>query len=154
MIHIVFQQADIDVLQKAMELDASLQGKVEIIRDDFAVGPIENIFETEGYQQRRDWWKAQIDASPYKAEELMTLVDDKLTVHNLKKELDENPKEEVWIWMGQNGHDVCGYYWLISQMATYEGRVVVLYMNNLPFINEKGQLFYPSNLHEIPRRNS
>jgi hypothetical protein len=24
-----------------------------------------------------------------------------------------------------------------------------LYLNNLPFINEKGQLFYPSTLHEI-----
>jgi hypothetical protein len=26
---------------------------------------------------------------------------------------------------------------------------MVLYMNNLPFINEKGQIFYPSWLHEI-----
>jgi hypothetical protein len=79
----------------------------------------------------------------------MTLVDDKMTVHNLKKELDENPKEELWIWMGQNAHDVCGYYWLISQLQAYQGRVVVLYMNNLPFINEKGHIFYPTTLHEI-----
>lgn len=150
MIHIVFQEADIDVLQKAIALDPSLEGKVEIIRDDFAVGPIANIYETEGYQQRRDWWKAQVDASPYNTEDLMALVDDKLTVHNLKKALDENSKEEVWLWMGQNAHDVCGYYWLISQLAPYQGRVVVLYMNNLPFINEKGQIFYPANLHEIP----
>jgi len=26
---------------------------------------------------------------------------------------------------------------------------VVLYFNNLPFINEKGQIFYPTVLHEI-----
>jgi hypothetical protein len=149
MIHIVFQEADIETLQKAIELDATLQGRVDIIRDDFAVGPIANIYETEGYQQRRDWWRAQVEASPYNTEELMALVDDKLTVHNLKKELDENSKEEVWIWMGQNAHDVCGYYWLISQLAPYQGRVVVLYMNNLPFINEKGQIFYPTALHEI-----
>src|SRR5690606_14715802 len=51
--------------------------------------------------------------------------------------------------MGQNAHDVCGYYWLISQLQPYQGRVVVLYMNNLPFINEKGQIFYPSCLFEI-----
>ena len=62
MIHIVFQEADIEVLNKAIELDETLQGKVELIRDDFAVGPIENIYETEGYQQRRDWWKNLLDS--------------------------------------------------------------------------------------------
>jgi hypothetical protein len=149
MIHIVFQEADIAVLQKAIELDESLQGKVEIIRDDYAVGPIENIYETEGYQQRRDWWKSLLEISPYNTDQLMDMVDDRLAVHNLKKELDENPKEELWIWMGQNQHDVCGYYWLVSQLQSYQGRVVVLYMNNLPFINEKGQIFYPAALHEI-----
>ena len=149
MIHIVFQEADIEVLNKAIELDETLQGKILIIRDDFATGPIGNIFETEGYQQRRDWVKELLDISPYNTEQLMTLVDDKMTVHNLKKELDENPKEELWIWMGQNAHDVCGYYWLISQLQPYQGRVVVLYLNNLPFINEKGQIFYPTVLHEI-----
>jgi hypothetical protein len=149
MIHIVFQEADIEVLQKAIELDESLQGKVEIIRDDYAVGPLENIYSSEGYQQRRDWWKALLDISPYPTEQLTDMVDDRLAVHNLKKVLDENPKEEVWIWMGQNQHDVCGYYWLISQLPNYQGRIIVLYLNNLPFINDKGQIFYPSTLHEI-----
>jgi hypothetical protein len=74
----------------------------------------------------------------------MNMVDDRLTVHQLIRELEENQKEEVWIWMGQNQHDVCGYYWLISQLAAFQGRVVVLYLNNLPFINEKGQIFYPT----------
>jgi len=149
MLHIVFNEADIEVLKKAQALDDSLGGEVIIIRDDYAVGPIENLFETEGYQQRRDWWKSLIEVTPYDAEQLMHMVDDRMTVHNLKKALDENPKEEVWIWMGQNQHDVCGYYWLITQLSDYQGRIFVLYLNNLPFINEKGQIFYPTWLHEI-----
>jgi hypothetical protein len=149
MIHVVFQEADIQVLQKAIELDENLQGRIEIVRDDYAVGPVENIYEPEGYQQRRDWWKSLLEISPYNTDQLMGMVDDRLTVHNLKKELEENPKEELWIWMGQNQHDVCGYYWLISQLQSYQGRIVVLYMNNLPFINEKGHIFYPTVLHEI-----
>jgi hypothetical protein len=149
MLHIVFNEADIEVLKKAQTLDDSLRGEVIIIRDDYAVGPIENLFETEGYQQRRDWWKSLIEVSPYDAEQLMHMVDDRMTVHNLKKALDENPKEEVWVWMGQNQHDVCGYYWLITQLSDYQGRIFVLYLNNLPFINEKGQIFYPTWLHEI-----
>jgi len=51
--------------------------------------------------------------------------------------------------MGQNAHDVCGYYWLMSQLKELQGKVQVLYLNNLPFLNEKGQLFYPTNLSQI-----
>lgn len=147
MIHIVFETANIASLQAAIELDESLQGEILEIKDDYAVGPLGDIYGAEGYQARRDWWKQVLEFSPY-AEQL-DIVDDKLTVHNLLKTLDEQPEEIVWVWMGQNQHDVCGYFWLMSQLKEYQGRVFVLYMNNLPFINEKGNIFYPSHLHEI-----
>ncbi|MFT4094130.1 MAG: DUF1835 domain-containing protein [Niabella sp.] len=147
MIHIVFNEAEIELMQKVQELDETLTGEVIQIKDDYAVGPVANIYETEGYQQRRDWWKQLLENSPYK--EQSDLVDDKLTVHSLIKVLQENEQEEAWIWMGQNQHDVCGYYWLMPQLKEFQGRIMVLYMNNLPFINEKGQIFYPSWLSEI-----
>lgn len=147
MIHIVFEQANTEALQKAIELDERIQGEIVEIKDDFAVGPLEDIYGTEGYQQRRDWWKMLLEFSPHT--EQLHIVDDKLTVHQLLKKLDEEKEEEVWIWMGQNVHDVCGYYWLMSQLKDYQGRVQVLYLNNLPFINEKGSIFYPTSLWEI-----
>lgn len=147
MIHIVFETANVAVLQQAIELDETIQGTILEIKDDYAVGPLGNIYETDGYQERRDWWKLLLEYSPYT--EQLDLVDDKLTVHQLLKQLDEEPEAEIWIWMAQNAHDVCGYYWLMSQLKEYQGRVHVLYLNNLPFINEKGQIFYPSYLHEI-----
>jgi hypothetical protein len=147
MIHIVFEQANVDALNKAIELDESLQGTVIEIKDDYAVGPIADIFETEGYQARRNWWKTLLEFSPY--QDQMNLVDDKLTVHQLLRTLEENTDEEVWIWMAQNAHDVCGYYWLMTQLKELQGRIQVLYLNNLPFINEKGQIFYPNHLAEI-----
>lgn len=147
MLHIVFEQANVEALQKAIELDESLQGEIIEIKDDFAVGPLGDIYGTEGYQERRDWWKTLLEFSPYT--DSLNIVDDKLTVHNLLKKLDEVPEEQVWIWMGQNAHDVCSYYWLMSQLKEYKGQIQVLYLNNLPFINEKGNIFYPTNLHEI-----
>jgi Protein of unknown function/Domain of unknown function (DUF1835) len=75
--------------------------------------------------------------------------DDRETVKQIKTKLDENPEEELWIWMAQNQHDVSGYFWLMPQFREYQGRAMVLYLNNLPFINEKGQIFYPSWLNEI-----
>lgn len=147
MIHIVFEQSNVDALQKAIELDETIQGEIVEIKDDFAVGPLLDIYGTEGYQARRDWWKELLEFSPYT--DSLNIVDDKLTVHNLLKKLDEEPEEQVWIWMGQNVHDVCGYYWLMSQLKEYQSRIHVLYLNNLPFINEKGNIFYPTSLFEI-----
>ena len=147
MIHLVFNTADIASIEEAIALDDSLAGKVVEIKDDYAVGPILDIYETEGYQVRRDWWKNILEHSPY--EEQLDIVDDKLTVHQLIESLEANPEEEVWFWMGQNAHDVCGYYWLMTQLKPYQGRLQVLYLNNLPFLNDKGQLFYPTHLSEI-----
>jgi hypothetical protein len=147
MIHIVFNTADIAALEQAIELDESLSGKIIEIKDDFAVGPLLDIYDTEGYQSRRDWWKAILAHSPY--EDQLDIVDDKLTVHQLINALNHNENEMIWLWMGQNAHDVSGYYWLMSQFKEYQSRIHVLYLNNLPFLNEKGQLFYPTHLSQI-----
>ena len=144
MIHIVFNTADIAALEQAIELDESLSGKIIEIKDDYAVGPLLDIYETEGYQARRDWWKEVLMHSPY--EDQLDIVDDKLTVHQLINSLTHDENELIWIWMGQNAHDVSGYYWLMSQFKEYQSRIHVLYLNNLPFLNEKGQLFYPTHL--------
>src|SRR5215471_1037223 len=147
MIHVVFQTSDVDAIKEAIKLDASLEGDVIEIKDEFAVGPVSNIFELEGYLARRDWWKQVMEFSPYTDQ--LDIVDDKLTVHNLIKKLEEDVSLQVWVWIGQNQHDVCGYYWLMSQLKEYQGRIFVLYLNNLPFINEKGGIFYPNYLFEI-----
>ena len=147
MIHIVFEQANVDALSKAIELDETLYGDIVAIKDDYAVGPIAALHETEGYLARANWWKELLAFSPY--ENQLNTNQDKLTVHQLIKTLEENTEEKAWIWMAQNAHDVCGYYWLISQLKQFQGQIQVLYLNNLPFINEKGQIFYPQYLHEI-----
>ncbi len=147
MIHLVFNTADIAAIEAAIELDDSLAGKVIEIKDDYAVGPLMDIYETEGFQARRDWWATVLEYSPY--EEQLNIVDDKLTMHHLFNELNHDENQEIWIWMGQNVHDVCGYYWVMSQCKELQGRIQVLYLNNVPFLNEKGQLFYPSYLSQI-----
>ena len=131
-----------------MEMDESLAGKVVQIKDDFAVGPIAVLDTEEGWQARLDWWRGLLQGSPY-GDSLVGSFDDRETVKTLLSEMEENGEEEIWIWMAQNQHDVTGYYWLMPQLSKFQGRVMVLYLNNLPFINEKGQIFYPSWLNEI-----
>lgn len=150
MIHVVFQEADLEVLKKAQELDETLAGTIYQVKDDYAVGPLTDLEKPEGWQARRDWWKMLLEAAnEYNVDDTMDMVDDKMTVHQMIKQLKEDESETVWIWAAQNKHDVSGYYWLISQLEKWQGRINLLYLNNLPFINEKGGIFYPSNLHEI-----
>jgi hypothetical protein len=148
MIHIVFNESEADLMKQVIEIDETLAGNVLQIKDDFAVGPLAGIDTEEGWQARLDWWRKISKGSPYSGD-LVGSFDDRETVKQIKAKLDENPEEELWIWMAQNQHDVTGYFWLMPQFREYQGRVMVLYLNNLPFINEKGQIFYPSWLQEI-----
>ena len=148
MIHIVFNESEIDLMKQVIKLDETLAGEIIQIRDDYAVGPLAGIDTPEGWQARTDWWMELIKHSHYSKNEINE-VDDRETISQLKAKLDENPEEQLWIWMGQNQHDVCGYYRMMPELSEYQGRVMVLYMNNLPFINDKGQIFYPSWLNEI-----
>lgn len=148
MIHIVFNQNEVGLMKKAIEMDEQMAGDIMQIKDDFAVGPLAGLDTEAGWQERVDWWRMLLQGSPY-GEQLAGSFDDRKTVKLLKEKLDADQQEEVWIWMGQNQHDVSGYYWLMPQLKEYQGRIMVLYLNNLPFINDKGQLFYPSWLDEI-----
>jgi len=147
MIHIVFQHADVSLLNEAMKLDESLEGEVIEIKDEWGVGPLKDIDTSEGWEARINWWRDLLGGSPY--EKVVGTFDDRETVKQLKEKLDADESLEAWIWMGQNQHDVTGYYWLMPQLKAYQGRVMILYLNNLPFINEKGQLFYPWSVHDI-----
>jgi hypothetical protein len=148
MLHIVFQQDDVQLLKEAIKLDETLQGEIFEIKDEWGVGPLKDLDTDEGWAARQNWWREILAGSPY-GEKLVGTFDDRDTVRSIKEKLDADETLEAWIWMGQNQHDVTGYYWLMPQLRSYQGRIMILYLNNLPFINEKGQLFYPWSVHDI-----
>ncbi|MEO6328973.1 MAG: DUF1835 domain-containing protein [Ginsengibacter sp.] len=151
MIHVVFQENDIDTLKKAIELDETLQGDVIQIKDDYAVGPLKDIYEEEGIQTRKQWWRDVLSGGDYDGiVDDGSVADDNKMLSDLIIRLTSNNDEEVWIWAAPNKHDVSGYYWLISLLKDFEGRILILYLNNLPFINDKGSIFYPQNIFNIP----
>ncbi len=152
MIHIVFNEPDVKVLTEAIALDETLQGDVILIRDDYAVGPLNNIYIGEGIEERRQWWREVLAGGDGDGMADTGAVDDYKTIEELVGTMRRNEEEKVWIWAAQNKHDVSGYYWLLYYMKEFQGRVYILYLNNLPFINEKGNIFYPGWLSEIPAK--
>jgi len=70
--HIVFQQEDVKTLSKAFELDESLRSEIFEIKDDYAVGPLKDIYSEEGIDTRKEWWRkvlagneTAVSASPH-----------------------------------------------------------------------------------------
>ncbi len=148
MIHIVFNTADIEVLTKAFELDEEMRGEIIEIKDEWGVGPLQGLDTEEGWNSRLEWWKGLLKGSPYGVD-LAGSFDDRKTVAEMIQRLDADENEQAWIWIGQNQHDVTGYFWLMPQLRAYQGRLMIIFLNNLPFINEKGHIFYPWGLSEI-----
>lgn len=163
-LHIVFGQASAPALAAAFELDETLKGDLLCFEDDLSVGPLFILDTKDGQSNRRQWWQ-QIagiqpqpqtqpqpaaeggqSAGPAVAEEESG---DPELARQLKARLKTEPELEVWIWAGQNARDVCGYYWLVSQLYDFSGRIHIIYLNNLPFLNDKGAVFYPTHLHQI-----
>jgi hypothetical protein len=108
MIHIVFNESEVGLMNKVMDADETLRGEVVQIKDDFAVGPLAGIDTEEGWRARIEWWKTRLAGSPYGVNQAGSF-DDRETLRQLIEKLDENPEEELWIWMAQNQHDVTGY---------------------------------------------
>ncbi|MEO7444688.1 MAG: DUF3658 domain-containing protein [Ferruginibacter sp.] len=152
MIHIVFNEPDVKVLNAAQALDETLAGEIVLIKDDYAVGPIQDIYSEEGKTTRKNWWRKVLEGSDLAASTEDGSVDDNATVASLKEKLEANDEEEIWIWAAQNKHDVSGYFWLMTQLKDFAGRIQILYLNNLPFFHEKGNIFYPQWLSEIPAK--
>ncbi len=157
LIHIVFGQSSVPVLAEAVAMDEKMSGEIRCFEDDLSVGPLFILDTKEGRAGRRLFWQqlAGIEpAAPAEGEapaatEAAGDPDDADLFKSLKAQLKEDPELEVWIWAGQNARDVCGYYWLVSQLYDFAGRIHIIYLNNLPFLNEKGAVFYPTHLHQI-----
>ena len=65
MLHIVFQQDDVQLLKEAIKLDETLQGEVFEIKDEWGVGPLKDLDTDEGWTARQNWWREMLVGSPY-----------------------------------------------------------------------------------------
>ncbi|RAJ82167.1 uncharacterized protein DUF3658 [Chitinophaga dinghuensis] len=159
--HIVFGQPSVAVLAEAVGMDEKMQGDILCFEDDLSVGPLFILDTKDGQALRQQWWQqlqgtgpaavAQeiFEEAPAPEPEEPEHSEDEARFLTLKTQLKEDPELEVWIWAGQNARDVTGYYWLVSKLYDFSGRIHIIYLNNLPFLNEKGAVFYPTHLHQI-----
>ncbi len=150
--HITFAATDKKTLEEAIALNQGLEGTVVLMGDDFSVGPISGIYSEEGMGYRKNWWDNILKGGDGEGILEGGAISNQNALQEITDALKKDNSTQIWIWMAPNSTDICGYYWLLPHLAPFQGRVMVLYLNNLPFFNEKGNIFYPNFIRQIPAK--
>lgn len=142
MIHLISDEQNARPLVAAFELDENLRGELHIFRDDLSFGPLmpepNQTFDETRTNFRTSWNK--VEALP-----LQETADIEALLERLRAD-----DEPCCFWMAPNATDVCRYFWLLPYFKNDPGRLHTIAISGLPFLNDKGQLFYPSHFAQIP----
>ena len=142
MIHIIAGDEAAKNLEAAFLLDENLRGDVLILKDMLGIGPIELDAEMSHDEVRTECWKImspnQIDHASQDQHNVLQLIE--------KAVAEEEP---VCFWMAPCVTDVCAYFWLLPYFKKQADMLHMINIIGLPFLNEKGQLFYPKNFSEV-----
>lgn len=141
MIHFLVGHEAAKRLEAAFELDENLTGEILVLRDTLGIGPLQKEEGSTFNKLRTDFWKT-IDANHKEDVE-----DQKQVLLTMARAIRE--EEPICLWMAPCVSDVCAYYWLISFFKDHPGMFHIININSLPFLNEKGQIFYPKNFSEV-----
>ncbi len=141
MIHILVGDAAVQQLRAAFELDENLRGEILVLKDTLGIGPIATDQHSHD-EIRTAFWQSI-------AGECAEVVQDKANIDNIitKAKQEEEP---VCFWLAPCVSDVCAYYFLLDCFRGQPGMLHVINIDSLPFLNEKGAMFYPKNFSEVP----
>ncbi|MBL7767255.1 MAG: DUF1835 domain-containing protein [Chitinophagaceae bacterium] len=144
MIHILVGQLAADNLKAAIELDENLQGDIVVLQDTLGIGPLSSEEELSFDALRTQFW-SQLQAEP-----VIECKDEETIKQTLERALAE--EEPLCFWLGPCVTDVMAYYWLLPYFKPHPGVLHTINIIGLPFLNEKGQLFYPQSFSQIPAK--
>lgn len=83
------------------------------------------------------------------AQSLSLPVDDLERLMDISTRLSNGENAELCFWMGANAADVCAYYWLLHYLKKHQGKLSVINLAGLPFLNEENHLFYPISVSQL-----
>lgn len=142
MIHLFSNKDAADNLESAFELDENLKGEILCMTDDLSIGPI-TCHEGESFMKIRTDYHREINKS-----EEFTVEDENTLKLLIARALRE--EEPICFWMAPNAQDTVFYYWILPYFKQHPGLLHTIQIVGLPFLNEKGQLFYPTHFSQIP----
>lgn len=114
-----------------------MAGKVWSLEEQLHVGPIARAMNESFDETRAAWWQTILPAEktpPAGAQDLLL---------KLGNTLNKEPQAVVWIWMAPHAADISAYYFALSRLEKHRGRVFLIQIAGLPFLDENQKIFFP-----------
>ena len=125
-------------------MEPSMAGEVVVIKDVLGVGPLKKGDGQKFSGMRSDFWNQAINnaKAPVQVDDLERL----LLAGN---ELSKNEHARIWLWVAPLPADIATYYWALFYLNKCVGRLYVVNIAGLPFLDGEGKIFYPKSLEYI-----
>lgn len=142
--HIVVGDMAAQPLQEAILSEPSMQGEIVVLKDILHVGPLQKEEDKSFSETRSAFWNQVVlnEKQPIEVKDTETIQEVSLAMHN-------NPDAKAWFWMAPSPADVTAYHWVLKYLSRYSGRLFILSIAGLPFLDENGKVYYPKNISEI-----
>jgi hypothetical protein len=142
--HLVVGDEAAKPLREAIAQSPEMAGEVIVMRDLLHIGPLQRGEGQSFSALRSAFWNEVIPEAKEPVE-----VDDLERLLEVSNELYKDADAQAWCWMAPWPADVAAYYWMLPYLSKHEGRFCIVNLGNLPFLNESGGVFYPSNISEL-----
>jgi len=145
--HFVVGDHAAEPLSAAVNADPSLAGEVVVLKDILHVGPLQKEDGQSFSELRSAFWHEVVPG-----EKTPVQVDDMERLLAVSGKMFQDQNVIAWFWMAPSPADVCAYYWALPYLSKHLGRVFVLNISGLPFLDDQGKLFYPKSIaHILPK---
>jgi len=145
-IHILTEAAAKDIIEETLKAqDDSDSPELLVLQDELHIGPL--MAEGASFADTRYRFHCSLSENGI-CDALRDL--DRLMA--ISTRLSNNEDSRLCFWMAANAKDVCAYYWLLHYLKKHSGKLSVINIAGLPFLNENNQLFYPLSIADIPAK--
>lgn len=142
-IHIIIGAKATEALQIAMQSSEALAGTIVSLNDDLHLGNL--LSEDKNFNQtRKDFWAKISDTNTDDNQSL-----DTEAIMKVSTELSNKEDAVAKFWLAPKASDVCAYFFTLHFLKKHVGKVQIININGLPFLNEENKLFYPTDFSEL-----
>ena len=142
--HIVTGDIAAGPLNIALGTEPSMEGQVVVMKDVLSVGPLQKEEGQKFSELRSAFWQEVVinEKNPIVLDDLERLSEVSIALAN-------DAEAKAWIWIAPWPADVCTYHWALKYLGQYMGRLFVINIAGLPFLDEQGKVFFPKSIGEI-----
>lgn len=143
-IHLIVGDHAAKPLSEAVLQDEQLGGEIFILKDILHVGPLKT-GELSFSEGRSAFWR-QVNGAIGETEPVADLE----RLMQLSTRMSNQEDIGLYFWMAPCPADVCAYFWLLHYLKKHVGKLFLININGLPFLDQEGKLFYPDSFSYLP----